>query len=263
MNTYKPHRIPLYHRFAGILLALIMFLLATPAMAQENPPPPPPDGGGGPQEWVLVACVIVAAATIVIIGGCAAKKLMKQKPRTFGDDDDVDPPPPPPATNAPPALTNAPPGFTNTVPKKKLAAAIQVPASATVTGDTPTGMVAWDITDTAPYRDNTNTFVNTATGSRFNLIFTASIQGSSDGANWSVVGSRIIWYSSQDNTAIINYYNGAGEVQVTRYIPRNEMGEAPVDSDAKVQLEPWEVGDEPMKFYRLASPVDRIGVLTN
>ena len=234
-------KIPAFHKLVAVLMASLIFFITFDSGAQ-SPPPPPPD----PDDWVALLCVAAFAGIIIGVGSCAGKKLLNKPPRTFPDEDE--PPQPPTSTNSPPVTKSLP----------RLAAVV-ISAGA----DNPEcGMVKWDIQESNKWLTDTNSYRNTTTGSRYTHIITASIQGSTNMQDWSVVGSRMIWWSDQDQTALINYYDPAGAVILTRYVPRSEVGEAPIDSDSKVPLEDWEMGDQPARFYRLASPSNHIGVLT-
>ena len=193
----------------------------------------------------------------------------------------VNPPPtPPPATNSPPIIIppNGPITITsggfkmlnlvtsNTVPS------IFVPTS----GTNCEGMVSWNLQG--------YNYLNTSNNIPFARVICSSILASTNPAapkaQWQVVGSRMIWandaFGNYDGTisggALVVYYNSQGQWRGQVYIPYslgatnynpNTLNPIGTD-DLGVQLLADEVGyGQKQRYFRLASPTNYVGVLTN
>lgn len=258
--------------FVCVLLMLTFTCQESMAWYPNPNSQPPPH-----QDLVGVICVIIIGAVILGVGGCAAKKLLEHPIKRQDPTGELDPQPPtPPGATNNPAPPRTPNGSHLTVSSLDSTNDVAIWVNANAGDPANCGMVSWHLSD-AYAADGSTPYTNSATGAKFTHVITTTILGSTDLAapveQWQPVGGRIIWYSNPndssgyhgDGSMVVVFYDAHGIPSATNAYTASDYafgqyGAVSSDSDSKIQLMDWERGTN--CFFRLASPTNRIGVLT-
>jgi hypothetical protein len=240
----------MFHNWkSGTTLLLIISLLAlapSPAAAAAQNHDEPRGGDVHADNLGLAICAVVFIAGILVIGGCMYKKAKSIPVRQLPPEDGQDPPTPP----APPC-TNAPP--------RKTSLGIAAPVD-----DAGRGIARWDLTTST--RADYDPF-----GRRYTDLLTVSILGQPDlGTPPEPVGSRMIWIATQPagdsitvHSVLIVHYDGRGAAIDTNYYSA-DASDCPLQFESSAVKSQIELTDAELagnRFFRLATPVDHIGIL--
>lgn len=246
-------KIPFYYKAIAILLVVVMFFATLPAQGVMTDPPPVKNNDS---NLIHVLCVIVIAGIILGIGGCAAKKLKDRPPRKIPGLEDDEPPAP---TNAPPRHASLNLTYMPDYPT----------VFVTTSGTNCDGMIKWDMTQTVYWQTNQANYTYTNSFGQeilFDRLITTSIEASTNLTNWQVVGSRMIWLKTANTwgtnvqAALIGYYDASGSLLNYEESGPSECYVA--NPDSGISLLPSEVGDYPKRFFRLTSPTNHVGILS-